>query len=168
MPIEIWADLPRQGGRFGEHAFRWGLPFHGQSVRGQIRRWCSPRLSIGGQSKFLTAAVAIIVYNNIRSTPTIETGEREGRGFAWVFNSVDAKAQTAVRLGFWYLLCTATIFVRVCLPVYPLQFEMHGADAEGYEEYAPVQAEGNYDGAERSIIQRNFVLNDEHYSVFNT
>lgn len=52
--------------------------------------------------------------------------------------------------------------------LYLLQFEIHSADAEGYEDYSVVQTVGEHEGAERSVIRRDFVLNDELYSGFNT
>lgn len=30
--LEVWAAEPREAGRFGGHASRWGLRFHGQSI----------------------------------------------------------------------------------------------------------------------------------------
>lgn len=52
----------------------------------------------------------------------------------------------------------------MCPLVYPLQF---GADADEYEEYAVVQTEGEHEGVERNVLQRDFVLSDEQYAVFN-
>lgn len=51
--------------------------------------------------------------------------------------------------------------------VYPLQFEMHGADEEGYEFFPLVQTEGEHQGAEGSMVRPDFVLSDEMYSDFN-
>lgn len=47
-----------------------------------------------------------------------------------------------------------------------LQFDLHGAEAD--EDYSLLQAEGQHEGAERNIVQRDFLLNNELYSAFNT
>eukprot|EP00903_Cladosiphon_okamuranus_P014544 g13491.t1 len=68
------------------------------------------------------------------------------------------------------LLCLVRAVGSAGMPVAEFvrsMFEIHGADTEGYEDHSSPQVEGEPEGPGNSVLQRDFVLNDELYAAFN-